>query len=390
MHVTADHAPEPLSSTAFCEGGIAGNGLQVVEIDFKRDGRYQRFLESQPSAYIFHHPGWLSTLESEYRTKCVVLACRNSNGELEAVLPLMSTLGLPFRTGRQQVGRRLSSLPRTPIAGPLFANRESGIALLQAAVEQVHTTKRQLQLKSQLELPTESVNGLLRTEWRPTYVLEIPQNTKDLRFGDARNRHNVKWGVNKAEKQGLQIRVAETEADLCAWYPLYLQTMRRNFVPPRPLRMFVAMWKNLSQERLMSVQLAEQEQAGKKRLVAGSIFLTFGDTMWYAFTGIGDKDLGLHANDLILWRSIHEACGRGVHWVDFGEVTEDHPELARFKMKWGALPRKQYRYYSDESFGTVSHLSKAGILGRQVVGRVWRRVPLGVTQRLGDWVYRRL
>ena len=285
----------------------------------------------------------------------------------------------------------MSSLPRTPVGGPVFIRPEYALPLLQAAIELTEALGGvQLQIKSQMQLPTELVHELISVPWRPTYVLEIPNRTEELRFGDARNRHNIKWAVKKAEQNGMTVRPAENESELVAWYPLYLQTMRRNLVPARPLRLFVAMWRNLVSRGLMRLQLAEQKQDNGQRVVAGSIFLTFGDTTWYAFTGIGDKDLGLHANDLILWHSINEFCGTGVRRFDFGEVSEDHPELVRFKTKWGARPQDQYRYYSsDPPVGSRDQKTLLG-LPMQLIRRIWQRLPLRVTAQLGDWIYSRL
>jgi hypothetical protein len=319
---------------------------KVVEVDFDNDPRYECFLASQPEAMIFHHPGWLHVLEAESRTKSVVLACQNAAGDLEAVLPMMYTRGLPFNIGTQQTGRRLSSLPRTPAAGLVSSSSDATTMLLRFALDKADAEGIQLQIKCSRELPVEPVGGLVHTTWRPTYVLEIPECREDLRFGDARNRHNLKWAVKKAEKKGLGIRPAESEAELRAWHPLYLETMRRNVVPARPLRLFLAMWRELSPRGLMQLQLAEHVDGNQRRLVAGSIFLKFGETIWYAFTGVADRDLSLHPNDLILWDAIHSACGTGVRWMDFGEVSEEHPELVRFKTKWGSRPQPQHRYYA--------------------------------------------
>jgi hypothetical protein len=361
-----------------------------VDLDLEEDRRYNAFVASHPKATIFHHPGWLRSLRAEYETGWVVLGCENDGGYLEGVLPLLHTRGIPFNIGVQQIGRRLSSLPRTPLAGPLSISEESARLLLGAAADRASESGARLQIKSQNRLPIATTGPLSCTNWRPTYLLEIPERREELRFGDARNRHNLRWAVKKAEQNGMTIRPAQSESELAAWYPLYLQTMRRNLVPARPLRLFVAMWRNLVSQGLMRLQLAEQKQANGQRLVAGSIFLTFGDTTWYAFTGIGDKDLGLHANDLILWRSIHDACGTGVHHMDFGEVSENHPELARFKTKWGARPKDQYRYCSTNTAGGNRNNSKAPGLASQLASKTWQHVPLAVTAKVGDWIYSRL
>src|ERR1035438_3176067 len=93
--------------------------LRTVELDYRNDPRWDRFVASHSDALIYHHSSWLITLEEEYGQKCVSLACANADGQLLAILPLFLTRGLPFAIGRHSTHRRLSSLPRTPVAGVL-------------------------------------------------------------------------------------------------------------------------------------------------------------------------------------------------------------------------------------------------------------------------------
>lgn len=367
------------------------SALRVVGLDLRTDGRYETFIASHPKAQIFHHPGWLSSLEAEYGTTAIVLGCENDDHDLEGVLPLLRTRGIPFNIDAQQTGRRLSSLPRTPLAGLLFTSEDAAQLLLKAAVDHAAVESgTQLQIKSPERLPAAVCVGLHCTSWRPTYVLDVPENREDLRFRDARHRHNIRWAVRKAEENGITVRPAQTESDLLAWYRMYLETMRRKFVPPRSRRLFVAMWRNLVPKGLMRLQVAELNRDGSKELIAGSIFLTFRDTICYAFTGIGDHYLSLHANDLILWRTINDACGTGVRRFDLGEVPGDDPELARFKTKWGATPKDQYRCYWNGPEPTRGHHSKSLEGAMQLASWIWRRLPLRVTQELGDLIYSRL
>ena len=84
----------------------------------------------------------------------------------------------------------------------------------------------------------------------------------------------------------------------------------------------------------------------KKRIVAGSILLQFGQTVFYAFTGCAPDDFCLHPHDILQIEAIRGACRGGFRWYDFGEVAEDHEALAQFKTKWGGEPKPLYRYYS--------------------------------------------
>lgn len=241
-----------------------------------------------------------------------------------------------------------------------------------------------IQIKTALALPELGDSDLVPDQWRPTYVLTLPSEDRP-RFGDARTRHNLKWAVNKAVKLGVTLRQAQNEPDLRLWYRLYLSTMRRNAVPPRSYKLFVALWRHLRPRGLMCLSLAELEGPRTKLMVAGSIFLMSGQTVFYAFTGSSAEHARSHANDLILWNAIETAWRDGYRYLDFGEVAEDHPELAQFKRKWGTEPRPLYRYYYPAPY--LSHrIHTAGTLGK-LARRTWRLLPLPLTNRLGELIY---
>lgn len=389
-----------------------GADLSVVEMDFRQDPRWECFVSSHPDALIYHHAGWLSALESEYGQKCISLACVDETGRLCAILPLFQTKGLPLNFGPLSAVRRLCSLPRTPIAGPLATSQKAASTIVQHAVELARArTGVQLEIKTKIADLDKSVSGLTCQPWRPTYVAELPARTegtawedfwetlrvprncvsckdcRQLRFGNARRQHRVNWSVNKAIKLGLEVRDAESEKELAAWYQLYLLTMGHNAVPPRPYRLFQSLWSSLRPAGQLRLLLAEQNKDGRKRLVAGSILLQFGQTVFYAFTGCAPADFNLHPHDILQIEAIRSACRAGFRWYDFGEVTEDHEALAQFKTKWGGDPKQLYRYYFPAPAETAS--AEEGRLSR-FVRRVWRHLPPKATAGLGDLIYRRM
>jgi lipid II:glycine glycyltransferase (peptidoglycan interpeptide bridge formation enzyme) len=166
--------------------------------------------------------------------------------------------------------------------------------------------------------------------------------------------------------------------------------MRRNAVLPRPYRFFAALWKLLMPRGMMQVLLAEQQTMGRRRIIAGSLFLMFGKTVSYAFNGSSVRDNSSRPNDAIFWQAINDACKGGFESFDFGEVTEDHPDLAKYKSKWGAEPVRLYRYYyphlSNEHYTPTRIEKHVEILARAM----WRCLPLKATSWLGDRIYARL
>ena len=386
--------------------------LRVFEMDIHSDPRWERFVSAHPDALIFHHPGWLGALEREYGQKCVTLACANEDGQIQAVLPLFYTKGLPLRFSPVASGRRLSSLPRTSMAGPLALNAAATKAIVEHAVELTASEPgMQLEIKTHIPDLCASVPRLVCIPWRPTYVEELPptfegkdweefwenlrlpracascDGCRRLRFGNAKRQHRVNWAVNKARKMGLEVREAETEEELARWYQLYLLTMRHNAVPPRPYRLFQSLWSSLRPTGKMQLLLAELSNAGEKSIVAGSVLLKFGQTVFYAFTGCAPENWGLHPHDILQIEAIRGACRAGYRWYDFGEVAEEHEALAQFKTKWGGGPMPLYRYYSPAP--AVKHAEGPSRLA-QSARRLWRHLPPKATAVLGDLIYSRM
>src|SRR4029077_19015322 len=91
--------------------------------------------------------------------------------------------------------------------------------------------------------------------------------------------------------------------------------------PPRPERFFVDLWSTLHPQGQMKLLVAELVESGRSRMVAGSIFLRFGQTVFYAFTGCAHRDFHLHPHDIVQLESIRDSCKSGYRWYDFGEAT---------------------------------------------------------------------
>ncbi len=357
------------------------SGLRVIEVDPQTDPRWEALVRTVPDGLIYHHPAWLQVLEEAYGYKPVHLVCEDVNGQIQGILPLFHMRGL-------LTGRRLTSLPRTPVGGPLACDNQVAAMLVRAAAELTcDKSGTQLQLKVMSNELDGLVEGVVGVPWSVTYVLELPERPELLRMGNSRNHARIKWAINKATRLGVEVRPAETERDLRAWYELYLDTMRSLAVPPRPYHFFKVAWERLQPRGLMRLLLAEHYEAGRSRLLGGSLFLMFGQTVFYAFTGWRREDLSLRPNDAIQWRSIQDACRDGFRFYDFGEVEEGNHGLAEFKSKWGAEPKWLYRYYYPTARELEMGILESSSRTRQLVSALWRRLPIKATVLLSDWMH---
>lgn len=359
--------------------------LRLVRLDDGGERRWERFVANHPDGLIYQHPDWLRVLTREYRGEVISLGCEDERGELRGVMPLLRTRGLPL-AGGPRTGKRLSSLPRTPVAGPLASDDAASGALIRAALELVREDPgTRLEIKAPSPLSDRVVTGLRSAPWRISYSLDLPTDPEALRFGDSRNHGRIRWALNKAQKLGVAVRPAESLDDLRRWYTVHLETMRWHAVPPRPFRLFAAMWEILRPAGQMRLLLAEQHVAGKTRLLAGSVFLMLGKTVFYAFNGCWRSAMPLRANDVIQVEAIQDAIRRGFRHYDLGEVAEHQEGLHDFKGKWGAQGKRLYRYYDPAAPVHADQLESAD---KSRVARIaWQRMPVAVTARLGDRLY---
>jgi CelD/BcsL family acetyltransferase involved in cellulose biosynthesis len=357
---------------------------RVVEVDPHSDRRWTTFVANHPDALIYHDPSWLQALEAEYGEPPASLACEGGDGALCGVLPLLRASGIV-------TGRRLVSLPRTPISGPLAPETSAAAALLRGAVERAKDLNLRLTIKMQGADLDGLVEGVRGRATHSTYTMELPADPDQLRFGDSRNHGAIKRAVNKAAKAGVEVREARSETDLAEWYVLYLETMRAHLSPPRPYRFFRALWRIMRPHDRMRLVLAERRDRGETRLLAGSVFLRFGGALTYAFNGSRRTELSLRPNDAIVWHAIRDACRQGFRRYDFGEVDTTNKGLADFKRKWGCRPEPIYRYdvpgLKGDPLG-VRHTS--GRTSSGIAAAAWRRMPLSVTARAGDLINRYL
>jgi hypothetical protein len=363
-------------------------GLRVIEADPHRDSRWLSFVEAHADASIYHHPAWLNVIEEEYGQRRLHLACEAPNGEILAIMPMLYTRGLPVNIGAHLTRRRLTSLPRTPVAGPLSVDGRATAALIEAAMRQAQRDSVALEVKTHGPEPVGCPEGVSAVPWRDSYVLRLPQNSsRPYRVPDSHSRAGIKWAVHKAERLGVRVRAAESKADLEIWYRLYLQTMRRHVIPPRPYRFFSALWEHLKPRGMMELLLAEKPAEGGSTTIAGSLFLMFNRTAFYAFNGADPEEFSLRPNDVILWSAIHAMAGRGFEFLDLGEVPEGNEGLAKFKSKWGSERVRLHRLYSParSQSGHRADAPGPGVLA--LMDAIWQRLPLPLTVWLGDLAY---
>jgi len=329
------------------------------------DERWREFLLAHPDALPYHHPAWVAALAEAYGYEPLAAVVRSAAGEIVG--------GVPFvEVGGRLRSRRWISLPFTDVCPPL-TTAALGERELAEAVEELRRERQVRSLEIRAPLAGFEERG------------EIRGVRHELELGDpealfAAFKPQVRRNIRKAEKVGLQVRVAEQRDDLVrTYFDLHADTRRRLGVPPQPRRFFESLWRHLVDPGLGFVLLAYHENVP----VAGAVFLEWNGRVVYKYGASDRKHWALRPNNLLFWECIRRSASSGARTLDFGRSDLEDEGLRSFKASWGAVESS----LAYTSLGRVREHSRTGASG-QLLRPLFRASPGWFGRMVGAAFYR--
>jgi lipid II:glycine glycyltransferase (peptidoglycan interpeptide bridge formation enzyme) len=143
----------------------------------------------------------------------------------------------------------------------------------------------------------------------------------------------IRGAVRKAKKTGVIIRDTDSEADLTAFYKIYLASMKRFKGTPKPFSLL----RTLQLSPIAKLAVAEREDT----IIAGLLYLFFNRTVTLWCGASIPEFLEYRPNNAIFHYIIGWACEKGYKWVDFGASPPENRGLIAFKEEWRA---KQHNF----------------------------------------------
>jgi CelD/BcsL family acetyltransferase involved in cellulose biosynthesis len=125
------------------------------------------------------------------------------------------------------------------------------------------------------------------------------------------------------------------------------------------------------------------------RLIGASVYLKWGDTLYYKFNASAQDALAVRPNNLLVWEGIRLAQSLGCRTLDLGPSDEDQPGLIRFKREFGAVQKDaKFLLWTPPGWS-----DERGVEARRVLGELTRLmtspgVPDDVTAGAGRQFYR--
>jgi len=328
--------------------------------------RWDDFVESCADATFFHRSGWREILESCFGHRTHYLLAERGN-EVVGVLPLAEVKSLLF-------GHALVSLPFCAYGG-VAALESAAVAPLHAAAAELgrwlgvdHLELRDREVREP-DWPRQDLYATFRRAI-------LPDVDANLAAIPRKQRAMVRKGISA----GLTSRI---DAGVDTFFALYAGNMHRQGTPPLARSYFCALQEAFGRDcEVLTVATAEGEPI--------SSVLSFhfrGEVLpYYAGDVAAARDLA--ANDFKYWELMRRGCERGLRVFDYGR-SKRGTGAYEFKKHWGFEPSPlayEYRLYRR---GNIPEHNPLNPRYRLLIA-LWRRLPIGVANRLGPHVVKGL
>jgi CelD/BcsL family acetyltransferase involved in cellulose biosynthesis len=295
-------------------------GCKIATVDPITDVRWNALL-SLEAAGLFHSPPWLRALSVTYSFKMQAHVATDAANVVRG--------GVAFCEMADVFGRRVVSSPFCDTCDPLLESSQWWPTLF--ACLQKHELPVYLRcVEDHTAQGDPRVTVIKRARWHTLQVNGDIDAVWDGLEGPARR------AIRKARRGDVTVRLLEGADSPAKFHRLHVALRKRKYrLLAQPLSFFEAVkecFEKIDGWFPMGAFVDGQ-------LVAATIYLRWGDTLYYKFNASGDS-LELRPNNLLVWAGIELAQSLGCRKLDLGPSDDDQRGLIRFKQQFGARERE--------------------------------------------------
>jgi lipid II:glycine glycyltransferase (peptidoglycan interpeptide bridge formation enzyme) len=192
---------------------------------------------------------------------------------------------------------------------------------------------------------------------RRSWVLDIRPDEEQLLAGCSKTWRRY---IRQGERQGLEIREAQTDEDFDEFYRLLVLTSQRDNFFIHSKEYHREMYQRYARQGNSVIFLASYQ--GK--LVAARMVIRFGDTCIYMYGASDTEDRSVPNTHLVQYRCIQWAKAQGCSTFDFRVIPDNLDENTEM---YGV-------YYYKKGFGGFSrlHMQTQDYVYNPIIYRLWR------------------
>lgn len=300
----------------------SASSLSVRSIDPVTDPAWRSLLIERPAAGLFHSPPWLGAIADAYGFQIRSYLATTPSGEPAG--------GVVYCELDDFAGRRIVSLPFSDTCDPLVTSLDAWRDLLGAL--QSHGLPVSLRCLAEHRVSaTERIEIVKKARW---HRLLIEGSTDELW---RRVAPEARRAIRRSERGGVTIRSLEGHCDRVQFHELHVALRKRKYrLLAQPLQFFEAL-----EDRFQKAGAWHSLGAYLgSRMIAATIYLRWGDTLYYKFNASAFDALNARPNNRLVWEGVLLAKALGCRYLDLGPSDDDQPGLIRFKRGFGAEERE--------------------------------------------------
>jgi len=325
---------------------------------------WDSFVVRQPGWTHFHLAGWREVITRALRHECLYHVARDESGAITGVLPAVRVRSMLF-------GHFVVSMPFLNYGGPLGAPAVQRALLDAAELRATADGAALFQVRARAELPTEMMAGLHKI----TVLVDLPAGGPDALFKQL--GHKMRTKIRKAQKDGVEVRFGHEQ--IAPFHEVLSRHMRDLGTPFHSRRFFETIVETFPD----SVWFAGAYLHGK--VVAGGCGFVWRDEMEIAWSSSLRIPSGVRPGYQLHWAFLERAAQAGLRVANFGRSSPGSG-THEYKRQWGGRDEQLWWHYRSNG-GAESTPSPDG--GRFSWGpRIWRRLPVALTTRVGPLVVR--
>jgi hypothetical protein len=349
-------------------------------IDPLKDSRWDRFVEQHPLGRIYHLSDWQRHLANSFKhiKGDYYTLLDDTGGVIEAGLPV-------YQVDSWLTGRRLVCSPFATHCDPLVTSPGEFSIFLEELIKLFNKRKCEYIEIRTLESGALRENSQLGVSRYYKYHYLRLDTSLDKLWGSF-HRTCVKQRITRAEKSSIQLKFAESEADLKDFYRLLAITRERRSLPPQPFHFFKSLWDVFYPSKRIMVLLAQKDGCS----IAALILLLFKDCMTAEFAASDKEFKDVSPNHYLFWEAIKIAHEKGFKIFDFGRTSPQNTNLIDFKKRWGSQEVElAYYYYPPDRANIIGQ--KEEMWKYTTVKRILSLGLPGPAQKfLGTFLYRHM
>lgn len=334
------------------------------EIDI---AEWQRFIESQPQANVYHDARWHSLIPANFGHLPHYITCRKPDGSLCGVFPTVHLNSKLF-------GSFLVSMPYFNYGGPLSEYPVVAQKMMEFAAQ----TGTSLECTHLEARDTQRREPWLCKDHKVTMILPLPGSDEEL---DRQLGTKVRAQVNRAAREDLEFVTGGAEL-LSEFYHVFSHNMRDLGTPVYSKKLFASILEGFEKQAHLTVVRHE----GKP--VAAGFLLGFNDKLEIPWASSLRKANPLGANMYMYRQILSFAIKSQYRFFDFGRSSKG-ASTYKYKKQWGAVEHPLYWHYWLQDSDELPELNPDNPKYKLAIA-VWQKLPVAVANRIGPALVRNL